>query len=393
MNESQVKELLQESEGTALDFKRDQYRFIKASEDEKAELLKDILSFANAFRRTEAVILIGVEERDDHSKAIVGVTEHLEDASVQQFVNSKTNRPIQFSYEVVPVDGKTIGAIRIPLQTRPFHLKQGYGKLSANLVFYRQGSSTGVANPDIIATMGSSDASDAAESRVPRLELSICDPETREAIAMPAVVERDWFDAHSGDDFNDFERATVPHGLALSYRFINDDYWRELADFVRVHRVAFPILWRVHNNSSVIAKNVIVVLDGNRDAGEEAFEELPAAPDTSYYPTATMNLQSAIAKASAKVPCVYVDSYGSKWQAVARIGDVQPGSARWSDEPFYLGWRDSGTRSISATLTADNLPEPKVCEFPIDLTIQAYPAITQTEVEEFAYKMMTDEDA
>lgn len=392
MNESQVKELLQASEGTALDFKRDQYRFIKASEDEKAELLKDILSFANAFRRTEAVILIGVEERDDHSKAIVGVTEHLEDASVQQFVNSKTNRPIQFSYEAVPVDGKTIAAIRIPLQTRPFHLKQGYGKLSADLVFYRQGSSTCVASPDVIAMMGSSDASDAAESPVPKLELAICDRETREPVAIPVVVERDWFDAHSDNDFNDFGYDSVQGGLTLSYRFINVDYWREVAEFVRVHRVAFPVLWRVHNRSPVIAKNVVVILDGNRDAGEEAFEELPAAPDTSYYPTAPMDLQSTIAKASANAPCVYVDSYGSKWQAVARIGDVQPGSARWSDEPFYLGWRDSGTRSICATLTADNLPEPKVCEVPFDLTIQGHPAITQADVEELAYKMMAGED-
>jgi len=35
--------LLHEEEGNTLDFKRDQYRFVKASLEDKAELLKDLL--------------------------------------------------------------------------------------------------------------------------------------------------------------------------------------------------------------------------------------------------------------------------------------------------------------------------------------------------------------
>ena len=34
-------------EGPTLDFKREQYRFDKASDEDKSELLKDILAFAN----------------------------------------------------------------------------------------------------------------------------------------------------------------------------------------------------------------------------------------------------------------------------------------------------------------------------------------------------------
>jgi hypothetical protein len=55
--------LLREEEGPALDFKRDQYRFVDTTDLEKAELLKDILAFTNAWRRTDAYILIGVDER------------------------------------------------------------------------------------------------------------------------------------------------------------------------------------------------------------------------------------------------------------------------------------------------------------------------------------------
>src|SRR5579864_5379397 len=62
MNDVLFERLLYEEESTTLDFKKEQYRFAKATEYEKSELLKDILGFANAWRRSEAYILIGVEE-------------------------------------------------------------------------------------------------------------------------------------------------------------------------------------------------------------------------------------------------------------------------------------------------------------------------------------------
>jgi len=54
--------LLYEEEGPTLDFKRQQYHFEGASDSEKAELLKDVLAFANAWRRADAFIYIGASE-------------------------------------------------------------------------------------------------------------------------------------------------------------------------------------------------------------------------------------------------------------------------------------------------------------------------------------------
>jgi len=54
--------LLYGEEGVDLDFKRDQYKFTRASDAEKGELLKDILAFANSWRRSDAFILIGIKE-------------------------------------------------------------------------------------------------------------------------------------------------------------------------------------------------------------------------------------------------------------------------------------------------------------------------------------------
>ena len=146
--------LLFEEEGGELDFKRAQYKFEQATDAEKSELLKDILAFANAWRRAEAYIFIGVEEVKGARSTVIGITHHIDDAKLQQFVNSKTNRPVDMSYIPLELDGKQVALIQIPLQQRPVFLLKDYGLLSKNTVYVRRGSSTDVAKPDEIARMG-----------------------------------------------------------------------------------------------------------------------------------------------------------------------------------------------------------------------------------------------
>jgi Putative DNA-binding domain len=155
MNDQLLESLLREDEGTALDFKRDQYPFVGANDDNvKSELLKDILAFANSWRRSDAFILIGVQEVTGGRSNIVGISTHIPDASLQQFVNTKLQRPLALSYEAYPIENVQIGVIHIPLQDRPFYLKKDYGKLKSNVVYIRRSSSTDTASPDEIAKMG-----------------------------------------------------------------------------------------------------------------------------------------------------------------------------------------------------------------------------------------------
>jgi hypothetical protein len=159
MTDAQFERLLYEEESPTLDFKRDQYPFAKASEEEKSELLKDILGMANAWRRSEAFILIGVEDVRGGRSNVYGIpaADHLADHALQQFVNNLTNRPVRFGYEVFGFEGKQVGIIRVEQQPRPFYLKRDYGKLKKNEVYVRRGSSTDPTKPatiDEIAQMG-----------------------------------------------------------------------------------------------------------------------------------------------------------------------------------------------------------------------------------------------
>ena len=45
--------------------------------------------------------------------------DHLDDHSVQQFVNSLTNQPVRFRYEAFGFEGKQVGIISIEDQVRP----------------------------------------------------------------------------------------------------------------------------------------------------------------------------------------------------------------------------------------------------------------------------------
>ena len=159
MTDAQLERLLYEEESPTLDFKRDQYAFAKAREEEKSELLKDILGMANAWRRSEAYILIGVADVRGGRSTVHGVpaTAHLADHSLQQFLNNLTNRPVRFGYEAFEFEGKQVGIIRVEQQARPFYLKQDYGKLKRNEVYVRRGSSTDPTKPatlDEVAQMG-----------------------------------------------------------------------------------------------------------------------------------------------------------------------------------------------------------------------------------------------
>lgn len=154
MNAVLMEELLNEDESSTLDFKRDQYPFNNATDEQKGELLKDVLAFANAWRRTDAYILIGVDDVKGGRSNVVGINSSFDDASIQQFINSKTNRPIVFSYEVFSFEESQVGIVCIPLQDRPIYLKKDFGKLKKDVVYIRRGSSTDTASPDEIAKMG-----------------------------------------------------------------------------------------------------------------------------------------------------------------------------------------------------------------------------------------------
>jgi hypothetical protein len=246
-----IERLRYEGESDSLDFKSAQYAFIGATEEEKSELLKDILAFANSWRRTDAYILIGFREVKGGQAEVVGIAQNLDDAHLQQFINGKLQRPLRFAYTALKVEGLDTAVIHIPQQERPFYATGKYGKVEANTIYVRRGSSTAIAKPDEVARMGRAEA-----GSVPNIQLDVffADPKVRQRVT-PTLHSHviDIPPLHTIPDYKSPSRGRFD----LSYgQHDRSEYYRELAAFTRANRLLSPIWLGITNTGTTAALDV-----------------------------------------------------------------------------------------------------------------------------------------
>lgn len=220
--------------------------------------MKDILTFANGWRRADAYILVGVEERPGQKAEVIGIAAHLNDADVQQLINSKTNSPVEFSYTPTELEGKQIGVFRIPLQSRPKYLLKAFGGLTANTVYIRRGSSTDVAKPDEIARMGAS----TVEVDKAKLSLSFADASRRVTRPSPLHLDCLLLEMTDSDAIPDYDEEPLRVG-GVAYpggRHVNRDYFRELAEYTKAARLCTPLQFAITNEGGAVARDVRIEL-------------------------------------------------------------------------------------------------------------------------------------
>lgn len=398
MNEQLLQRLLYQGESATLDFKVSQYPFAKATELEKSELLKDILGFANAWRNSDAYILVGVKDVQGGPGIAVGINpaDHLDDHSIQQFVNNITNKPVRFHYEAFGYHGMQLGVFQIGRQDRPIYLKKNFGKLSRGEVYVRRGSSTdptSPASPDEIAQMGlNQDAATAnidvgiarAESEMifkDRMELDVVFarmPPLKEIPSWPLPKPRHLSSVLQSHAFLDPKR--VP----------NSDFLRQLADFECKRQMFVPIRLAVANVGQTAADNVraevLIGLDGNIDILKES--EFPERPQ------AIVNVigNSILGQFDGLTPYfageLCITKRGSNCRIELDFGKLQPGRTMFS-EAFLVGGRQSTEFVLNTSIFADNLPTPKHVELNVMLSVLE----RQMDVEELIALAQAEGDA
>ncbi len=354
-----IESLLYESEGTALDFKRDQYRFIGVTDPEKTELLKDILAFANAWRRTTAYVLIGVQENPGSRAIVHGITDHIDDAQLQQFVNGKTNRGIDFKYQVVTIEGKQVGVIEIPLQQRPIFLKKKLGELLPSAVYIRQGSSTHIADPDEIARMG---ISTIQEQNTPSLRIEFASLEKE---ILGTSIHQDVPRITLGNDIPDNEEP-IDTSVDFSLLRANKSYYRDYGHYYRNKKLFFPLRFHVYNTGSVLIQNCRLIFPISKDILVIRSDERPKRPsryhnelfDTEINPFVDENIERI--------------KRGDEKSIQFKLGNIQPKDEAFSS-PVYIASAISSVHEITIKTYADNLPEPKSIVLTLNITVTEEP--------------------
>ena len=365
IDKNTLEQLLHEEEGSALDFKRDQYPFEGADDKAKSELLKDILAFANAWRRATAYILIGVDEVRGGRSNVVGVGTHLDDAKLHQFVNSKTQRSIEFSYQPFRTENVEIGVIEIPIQERPFYLKKKFGKLDENVVYKRDSSSTAIATLDEIARMGA----EQDFGGTPQLVLEWADIEKRVVFPSPHTVKSLFLKPQLPDDTFD-----IPRPFSSPYIGLYDDnenYSQEVIFYTWQMAFLKSFGLRLFNDSGMVGKRVRFVGSMTKDSAVIVLDGTNR-PTRPYRNKMKEMIGVTLAQQLRNDPDPCVRELDDRWEITIDFGDVRPREKIWTTSSLFIGSRNGITR-LEGELQGDNIPEPIPCALEVSFEVGQRP--------------------
>ena len=360
----EIQELLESREGRSLDFKEGQYAFSGADDITKSELLKDILAFANTARMHDAHILIGVREVKDGTSAAVGVSEHLDDASLQQFINSKTNRKIIFAYEPTPYEGVSLGIICIDKnQARPLWATKRYGRVEADQVYIRSGSSTAVASPDDIVEMAAN-----STNRAPLISLWLYASES-ETCAKHLSYEKTNCKMPPSDEISDYgNHVEWPGGIRTQLlNYENQNYYRGGAKYIVQRQLIVPLQFCIENSGTSSATDINVTL---RFTANTEQLKLLLKDDLEHAPTrSTLDLMRGRLFGS---PPLFLSIKKSAlgWSAQFSIKKVLPRQRLIFNEKLYLLTTATTEVSIHADIFADELADKLNDEVSVSIRVE-----------------------
>lgn len=289
---------------------------------------------------------------------VVGITNHLDDASLQQFVGEKVSPHLEFSYEEHLYQGKTVGVIAIPKQQRPFFLEKAFGKLQANLVYVRRGSSAAPADPPEIVRMGKADVGHGRAD----FELAVL---TRENTKLPASFTRS-FPKFKGrmPDYESEEGART-RLFATSMFADNSAYFREYAGYARRHLAAIEVKFTLKNRSASRLSNAKLEVEVHPAGGVPMKlmqgRRLPGLPEQQV--SRIHGLAQPAVQANVEADDgMTIDGSGAVPLCSVRFGSLLPGEEGRSPDTLAILPEGPGLIRLSLRVLAEELPRPVVSE-------------------------------
>jgi hypothetical protein len=127
-----------ENENISLDFKAIQY---KKSQHE--DLIKDIMSMANADVENDRYIIIGVNHKSSGNREILNIKkgDFIDSAIYQQIIRENIEPDIKLDYFPCKHEGKLLGILKISnCFDQPYMMKKDFGKFKKGDCFIRKGT-------------------------------------------------------------------------------------------------------------------------------------------------------------------------------------------------------------------------------------------------------------
>jgi hypothetical protein len=325
---------------------------------------KNILSFANSWRRTDAYIFIGAEEVKGGRSKILGVQQHIDDAKLQQFVNSKTNRPVEFSYRAFEMEGHQVALIHIPVQQRPTYLEKDYGTLRRHVVYLRRGSSTDVASPQEVARMGAVASFEAAPA--PQLSPFLVAGEYGEIAAQSLNLTLTKVQIPDEQEFPLYGRGDYG-GFRLTRPLTNSKFYSRYAQWWQSKEGFGCLRICVENTGLGVATDVKVIADVNDDAAGVVIgtqDDLPGEPSP------TLDLVASHMRTVFEKPDVTCHRTATGWRVTAFLGKIQAQDRIVSKDLLCITADDSVEVAMNVQIFADELRTPVQAQFSVNLDVK-----------------------
>jgi hypothetical protein len=151
LSDEQVRTLLNSTETNRVDYKR-KMGFKNGTDQQKANLLKDVLAMSNATHGDDGYLVFGVEHSLTGNE-IIGVEESdsVDNSRLTNYINSKTNKDIEFYYYEYVIQDKKIGILTIKPDGYVRYVTETICGTRDNAVYYRNNDTNAIMSPSEIA--------------------------------------------------------------------------------------------------------------------------------------------------------------------------------------------------------------------------------------------------
>lgn len=373
-----LERLLRESASDTLVFRAGEYKFEGALNLEKSQLLRDVIGMANSWRRADSFILVGVEQSQSGNPKILGLIQHLDETKIVDFVNSKVQKPIAFHYRAYLYEQKKIGLIHIPLQERPFYLKEDYANLKKYVIYVKRGDSVLEANTEEVSKIKEFVLPEKKAEPVFRVEFA--NSKKKIPLGKHLTMKTFLIEVTGGDALPDLECAgTIPSEDGFSVfpnpAKLNRHYYRELADhFQKIGRVSMIDLCISNLGKEPVSGVFIEIFvedPENQYFIQEAFE-IPHRPEKDR---GLSNLKPILQSWNAGVRARRDNRV---WLIEIQFGEILPAKTVFSTHAIYVGARSSLSMDLHAVVHAKNMAQP--IHVPLTIDIQTQKKVLDREV-------------
>ncbi|OEC52048.1 MULTISPECIES: hypothetical protein [unclassified Aeromonas] len=158
-------------------------------------------------------------------------------------------------------------------------------------------------------------------------------------------------------------------GMILGGDRFNTDYYREYVEFAVTKNLFFPINFWLKNNGTLGAKDLYIDIKVESES-----DELIVLSSSDYNQKKPSKNRYEILGSARTIGFIDVDIHKSEvkpreWEISFDLNALQPKREIYPELLIYIGSRSPCLINFKATIYADSLPEPIICELTIDLDV------------------------